>query len=58
MSKAARAELEMCESCRSPQPAPLQRVTVERVEVRICRESGPCIKRARASGIWMLREVL
>lgn len=49
---------ELCDACRTAQPAPLQRVTMERVEVRICRESGSCIKRAQTSGIWKLQEVL
>jgi hypothetical protein len=49
-------QVERCDACRTAQAAPLQRLTVERVEVVMCHEAGPCITRARNGGVWLMRE--
>jgi hypothetical protein len=44
--------LERCDACRTMQPAPLERQTVERVEVKMCKLPGACIARAQSAGVW------
>jgi len=47
---------ERCDACRTMQSAPLERRALDRVEVVMCRDQGPCIARARASGVWKMQE--
>lgn len=57
MAKVQPPQVERCDACRTLQPAPLQRQTVERVEVVLCAAAGPCIARARAGGIWKMEQI-
>jgi hypothetical protein len=58
MARIPPPQVERCDACRTNQAAPLQRLTVERVEVVVCAEAGPCIRRAEANGVWKMREAL
>lgn len=45
--------LTTCDACRTPQEqALLERRTIEKVEITICRDQRPCIWRAKKSLIW------
>lgn len=56
MARAVRETREICDACRHGSPSTLRRVTIEQVEVKICPDTGPCIRRAKVSGLWLLQE--
>ena len=58
MAKAPTQTREVCDACRHDSLVTLQRVTIERVEVKICPEPRGCLRRAETSGLYMLREAI